>query len=386
MRKLAYLLPALTALAFGACKSDVTPEESSLLAGEPGTCAGTVIAKNSEFCAGSCSPAVKCTNSESGNKVESCCVLVDASELDNSLSRSSEVDEYSGDGPPQLDCFAPGGYPTKIDSGTGDTRLVTVEGTLKAFSSGCDLKGVTVEIYKVQRTGNPETDGLPGELVGSAVTTSAESPAVEVYDDGCPTNNDTAINRRYEYAGVPMNTELMVLTHGSGWRELYTYNFFIAQGDTDLHLAAEPPDEGDVGTYTKDIRALKEGDFNLIPTVAIGTPISGGNGALGGEIHDCDNVRLQNAFVDTNGSRRAMIYFNDSEENPMPENGRRQTGSTSVFAALDVLPGFQRLTATGLIHQDEMTVPVTLGYYDVRVFPDSVTSVTLKGLQPHQVP
>ena len=129
-----------------------------------------------------------------------------------------------------------------------------------------------------------------------------------------------------------------------------------------------------------------EGDFNLIPQVAIGAPITGGNGALGGEIHDCGNVRLQNAVVETNGSRRAMVYFNDNEENPMPKNGLLQTGSTAVFAALDVRPGFQRLTASGLIEEDGQTIPVSLGYYDVRVFPDAVTSVTLKGLQPHQVP
>ena len=376
MRKLAYLLPALSALAFGACSSsDVTQSEPAIYPGEPGTCPGTVLTTNSEFCAADCGDSVECSSSDRA-KVENCCVLLKPPSNDGKLLRSSQVDEYSGDGPPALSCFEPAGYPTKITSGTGDTSEVTLTGVLKAFSGGCDLKGVTIEVYKVQRTGDPETDGTRGALVGTAVNITDADPAVEEEDDDC--TDDVVINREYTYANVPMNTELMVLTYGANWRELYTYNLFIAEGDPDL--------DSESGTYTKDIRALMEADFNTIPTVAIGAPIGAGNGALGGEIHDCGNVRLQNAVVETSGSRRAMIYFNDDEENPMPKNGRKQTGITSVFAALDAKPGFHRLTATGLIEQDGQSVPVTLGYYDVRVFPDAVTSVTLKGLQPHQVP
>lgn len=174
------------------------------------------------------------------------------------------------------------------------------------------------------------------------------------------------------------------LADGSGygecqwWRELYTYNFFITAGDPNL--------DGQARTYTANVQAVLDGDFNLIPTIAIGAPNSAGNGAVFGEVHDCGNVRLQNAVVETSGSRRAMVYFNDNEENPMPENGRLTTGKTSIFSALDARPGFHRLTAVGVIEEDNQSVPVTLGYYDVRVFPDAGTSVTLRGLQPHQVP
>ncbi len=388
MRKLAYLLPALGALAIGACSSDSGRKQETfeLLPGEPGTCAETVLSTNSDFCDDDCGASLKCDEADRG-QIENCCVLQTAPKLDNKLTRSSRVEEYSGTGAPQLSCFTPAGYPTKIASGTGNTDTVTLTGVLKAFSGGCDLKGVTIEVYEVLRTGDPATDGTLGALVGTAHTTEDDvSTEVREEDDDCTANDDFVINRRYTYEGVPMNTELLVLTHGDGWRELYTYNLFITEGDSDLELLAEPPEDGDKGTYEKDIRALMEGDFNLIPQVAIGAPISAGNGALGGEIHDCGNVRLLNAVVETSGSRRAMIYFNDNEDNPMPENGRSFTGTTSVFAALDVRPGYQRLTATGLIEQDGETIPVTLGYYDVRVFADSVTSVTLKGLQPHQVP
>lgn len=380
MRKLAYLLPALGALAIGACSSDkgLQPETFELLPGEPGTCAETVLSTNSDFCDDDCGDSLKCEDADRG-QIENCCVLQTAPKLDNRLERSSQVEEYSGTGAPQLSCFTPAGYPTKITSSTGNEDTVTLTGVLKAFSGGCDLKGVTIEVYEVLRTGDPATDGNRGALVGTAVITndSVESEVREE-DDDCTANDDFVINRRYAYKEVPMNTELLVLTKGDGWRELYTYNLFIAEGDSDLDLENK--------TYKKDIRALMEGDFNLIPQVAIGAPISDGNGALGGEIHDCGNVRLLNAVVETSGSRRAMVYFNDNEDNPMPENGRSFTGTTSVFAALDVRPGFQRLTATGLIEQDGETIPVTLGYYDVRVFANSVTSITLKGLQPHQVP
>ena len=152
MRKLAYLLPALGALAIGACSSDSGRKQETfeLLPGEPGTCAETVLSTNSDFCDDDCGASLKCDEADRG-QIENCCVLQTAPKLDNKLTRSSRVEEYSGTGAPQLSCFTPAGYPTKIASGTGNTDTVTLTGVLKAFSGGCDLKGVTIEVYEVLR-------------------------------------------------------------------------------------------------------------------------------------------------------------------------------------------------------------------------------------------
>ncbi len=335
---------------------------------------------NGEFCAtsldGDCPVALNDKLLANAKAVESCCVALVKPSI--ALQRSNDTKEYSGQGAVNLGCFSPGGYPVKIASGTGDTSTVTVTGIAKAFSSGCDLKGVTIEIYKVLRTGDPATDGTLGELVGTPVVTTEASEVVEDTDDGC--TNDKVLNRRFSYPGVPKNTELLIKTSGPGWSPLYTYGTFIAEGDPHFDVKAK--------TYEKDVRALMSSDYNLIPMTATGTPINPGRGAIGGEIHDCGDVRVQNAAVEISGSssRRALVYFNDDEDSPMPDQSRDGTGRTSVYAAIDVKAGFQRVTAVGLLEAEGQSQVVSLGFYDVRVFPDAVTSVTLRGLQPHQVP
>ncbi len=339
----------------------------------------TAQVANGEFCAtnldGDCPVALNERLRTNAKAVESCCVALLKPSI--ALQRSNDTKEYSGQGAVNLSCFSPGGYPVKIASGTGDTSTVTVSGIAKAFSNGCDLKGVTIEIYKVVRTGDPAADGTLGALVGAPVVTTEASEAVEDTDEGC--TNDKVLNRRFSYPGVPKNTELLIKTSGPGWSPLYTYGTFIAEGDPHLDAKAK--------TYEKDVHALTSSDYKVIPMAATGGPINPGRGTINGEIHDCGDVRVQNAAVELSGSasRRALVYFNDDEDSPMPDPGRDGTGRTSIYAAIDVEAGFQRVTAVGLLEAEGQSQVVSLGYYDVRVFPDAATSVTLRGLQPHQV-
>ncbi len=347
-----------------------------------GECAQTVRPANDDFChVDKCDEDLAC-NSAKARPVENCCVLVGEPGRGQTatLERSTDTNEFFGTGKPDVSCFDPANYPPKPDPSKSET--VTMKGVVKAFSNGCDLVGVKVEVFKVRRTGDPATDGELGDMVGSAVVTDDMSTAVEESDDKCP--DDLVTNRAYEYPDVPTQTELVVVTSGNtpadGWRPLYQYNTFIWDGDPDYDAGAKE--------YSKDLRALADTDFQTIPTVAIGSTISAGNGAVGGEVHDCGNVRVQNARVDINVARRDLVYFSDDEENPLPDIDQKSigTGRTAIYSALDVKPGFARVSATGLIEEGGKQKLVSLGYYDVRVFKDAVTSVTFKGLQPHQVP
>src|SRR5690606_2463415 len=170
--------------------------------------------------------------------------------------------------------------------------------------------------------------------------------------------------------------------NGGAWATFYDYNQYISEDDPDFDTATD--------TYRRNVRVVASDDYQTIPQAAIGRTITDGNGALAGEIHDCDNVRLQNAVVDVNAMRTSMIFFTPDEDAPLPDTARTQIGSTGrlgLYAALDVAPGPVRVSAIGLrdngTSQGEL---VSLGYYDARVFPDSVTSVTLRGLRPFQVP
>lgn len=371
-----------------------------------GTCAGTTRPANDDFCQGSCVGTPECVN----RPIDSCCVQVGEpgnSASNKYLTRTTDTTEYSdpSGAPPNLKCFDPDGYPPKpatsskkvklkgelrpfANGGCAEYDLVNTEGTTWcAAGSNCPSAtahgGVKIEIYTVKRGGDETTNGALDQLIGTPVEANDKMPVVKTpVKDSCV--DEIRFDREYEYADVPMNTELVIKTYGPGWSPLYTYNVYVHENDPDYDAAA--------GTYTYKIRALAEDDFGTIPTVAIGKTISDGNGVIGGEVHDCDNIRLQFARVDVSVNRIALEYFNDSEDDPLPDGSRREigTGRTALYAAFDIKGGgaegtFARVAGTGLVPDGEGDKLVSLGYFDVRVFPNSVTSATLRGLRPFQL-
>ncbi|MCC6217665.1 MAG: hypothetical protein IT376_22595 [Polyangiaceae bacterium] len=350
--------------------------------GGPGTCQGTVKPTNAEFCgASACTTTLDCARSGQ-RPVEACCVLVGEpgkGKNDRFLTRSTDTKKYADPegGPVDLSCFDPP-YPPKPAAGSG---TVTLTGIVEAFANGCDLVGVRVEVYTVKRTGDPATDGELDQLVGTPIETDATSEEELEDVKNCV---DLRKNRRYSYPNVPMNTELVIKTskvsQADSWATLYAYNVYVHADDPDYDATA--------GTYHRDVQALAEDDFATIPTVAMGRTINPGNGAVGGEVHDCRNIRVQNARVDVSSPRLALTYFNADEDDPLPDTARDQigTGRTGLYSALDIAPGWIRVSATGLVQEGGSEALVSLGYFDARIFPNSVTSVTLRGLRPFQVP
>jgi hypothetical protein len=374
----------------------------------PGVCADTTRPANDDFCHDTCVGEPSCGK----RPIDSCCVMIGApgkakAETEKYLKRTTDTAEYAdpSGAPPNLKCFDPEGYPPKpatsskkvkltghlrpfANGGCSEYDLVNTEGpSWCAAGSNCPSAtahgGVMIEVYTVKRTGDPATDGALDQLIGSPVEANDKMPLVQTpVKDSCI--DEVRFDRQYEYPDVPMNTELVIKTYGPGWSPLYTYNIYVGEGDPDYDASA--------GTYTYKIRALAEDDFGTIPTVAIGSTITGGNGVIGGEVHDCDNVRLQYARVDVSENRKALEYFNDSEDDPLPAVNRVDigTGRTALYAAFDIKGGgaegnYSRVAGTGLIPDGDKPKLVSLGYFDVRVFPDSVTSVTLRGLRPFQL-
>lgn len=273
------------------------------------------------------------------------------------LSRSVDVEEYSGSGPPDLGCFDPANYP-KLEA----TQTVTMEGIVKIFSHGCESKNVEISVFEV-------TDAEPAATpVAAPVTTAADCTV-----DGLMSTNDDCGTRyecKYSYPGVPTEKELVVLTKGSLWAPLYQYNIFIPNGEVQN------------GKWTHDLRALATDDYSVIPQAAIGGPITPGNGAIAGEVHDCGDVRLTGATVDVDVQKKIVTYFTSNEDKPLPDLAATSTSVLGLYAALDVAPGKASVAAIGLVN-GQVT---TLGYHRVKVFPDSVTSITFRGVRAFQVP
>lgn len=362
----------------------------------PGVCSGTTRPANDQFCNGNCLGEPNCNNTQ-GRPVDSCCVPVGEPGRDvkgKFLVRTTETKEFSDPtgAPPDLNCFNEGSYPPAPPSG-GSSQTASLKGVLKVFANGgCTPDaminngshgGVLIEVYTVKRTpGNPDTDGQLDQLVGTALEANDTMVAkLETVDNKCP--DDERYNLEYEYPNVPMYTELVVKTTGEGWAPLYAYNVYIAEEDS-LYDAAS-------NSYELDVRALAGDDFTTIPTAAIGKTITAGNGAIGGEIHDCGNIRVQNATVDISLSRAGLKYFDDNEDNPLPNTSRLGTGQTALYTGLDIKVAgsdgsYVRMASSGLIPDGDGAKLVSLGYFDARIFPDSVTSVSLRGLRPFQVP
>lgn len=335
--------------------------------GGPGTCPNTLIPTNAAFCAG-VTTSTKCDDARE-RPLESCGVLIGKPGEANELKRTTDTYEYAAVGPVNLSCFEPGSYPSQ-----GTVETVTMRGLVKIFAAGCDAVGVKVEVYTVIRDGS-DNDGKLGDLVGQPVITDETFGTEED-----PIKGDCAEGRtlrQYTYPGVPTETELVIKTSdatNSGWTDLYDYNIYISNNDPDLSG----------GEWTHDVRALAEDDFSTIPTAAIGRPITNGYGVVAGEVHDCGNIRVSYALVDVDRPRVAMVYLDDNEADPLPDSTRNAIGTAKLglYSALDVPPGPVTMSAVGVVDNKL----VTLGYAKGYVYPNSVTSLTVRGLKPHHLP
>jgi hypothetical protein len=339
-----------------AALGDVSYEASSAC---PGKCAPT----NDAFCADD-----GVTNSCVGGPIDNCGVSTALPPKSGGkpveLTRSADVKEYAGSGAPDLSCFDAANFPGTPD--TANSKLVKLTGTVKIFSHGCESKNLTIEIHKVLRGG--ADDGSPGELVGKSLTTPATCKDIGVAEENkeCGTRYECP----YEYADVPTETELLVITDGDIWAPIFEYGLFISNSEVKN------------GTYTKDVRALASDDYQLIPQVALGKTVTAGHGAIAGEVHDCGDVRLVDAVVDVDQPKFSLSYFTDNEDNPLPDIDARSTSSLGLYSALDVAPGPVTIAAAGVFGGKL----VSLGYFKGRVFPDAVTSFTFRGLKGFQLP
>ena len=366
MAALGCVAAGASALGCGSSSSSGQTTQGATSGAGGGDC-GLDTAENSEWCQAN-AEQLDCS-SVVGDTTEVCGVAFLSPKT--ALVRSTSVSEFAGSGPPQVSCFEKGHYPAK----PGTPTTVKVAGLAKIFSHGCNSHDVQIQIYKVQRSGG-SSDGDLGDLVGTAVVTGSETfcmtsgTAVSLSNGDCSTRYECP----FEYDGVPTDTELVIKTSSpSGhqdWAPLYEYNDYI--GTNDLSN----------GVWKHDVRALAADDYSVIPKAALGQPITPGNGAIAGEVHDCGDVRLSGALGAIDQSSAGFFYFNSDESAPLPDLEATSTSILGLYAGLDIKPGPIVVAAMGLVDNK----PVTLGYFRARIFPDAVTAVTFKGLQPFQVP
>ena len=265
---------------------------------------------------------------------------------------------------------------------------VTLTGFVHVFSSGPDSSSTTVQVFDAATVMNG-ADPAGAQAIGTQVTTL--DPATQRACDvdggrgcslplagGCqlPTCNDGLNGNRddhkycrdngaggecsgrlrwesrYFIDGVPTNTQLVIRVTGpsgsadSTWATTVAFNVLLSTADRacsnksdsdclDLSDAARP-------RYQLNVSALSEADYVNIPTISgLAGGIRAGQGAIAGEVHDCDNVRVAYVQVATTPSADRFTYFNGNPVTTLPDASRAGFGTDrlGLFSALNVQPG-----------------------------------------------
>jgi hypothetical protein len=313
---------------------------------------------------------------------------------------------------------------------------VTLTGFVHPFSSGKSNSTVTIQIFKAAdllaggdpatapqvvpaTTVNfdPATANDPTQfracdtdpMVGCVAVTPAAC-AVPVCNDGlmgrqdmgfyCHTVNNAPTcsmrlrwEPRYTIAGVPTNTQLVIRATGANgmadqtWAALFSWNVFLASDDPSCGgdpLATDCLDTSNMASpkYQLNVNTLSQSDYTNIPVAAgLAGGISNGQGAVAGEVHDCDNIRVGNVQVGTKPGGDRLTYFNGNPYNTLPDSGRAAVGTDrlGLFSSLNVSPGKVSVVGAGLVGGKEVSV----GTFDAVVFPNSVAVVNLNGGKPN---
>ncbi|HEX9101590.1 MAG TPA: hypothetical protein VF997_05265, partial [Polyangia bacterium] len=338
-------------------------------------------------------------------------------------TQCGDVTEYcdtTGVAAPNLACLgktgpAAGAAPAKV----------TLTGFVHVFSSGPDSNNVKVQVFDAATVtaADPANQGTIGALTATLDPTTQRAcdadgakgcslPLV----NGCtlPLCNDGLGGRtddhkycrnngsggecsarlrwesRYSMPDVPTNTRLVIRVTGptgasdSTWATTVSFNIFLSTSDRactslsdtdclDLSNAASPK-------YQLNVSALSAADYVNIPTISgLSGGITSGQGAMAGEVHDCDNVRVDNVEVVTTPGADRFTYFNGNPIMTLPDASRASVGTDrlGLFAALNEKPGAVHVEAGGAMTPGGPLI--SFGTFDAFVYPNTVTIVNVNG-------
>lgn len=357
------------ALAVG-CNSSVVGTAAGD-AGSSGSCGSSaaVAGTGLQQCQG-CTATGQCTAAEPN---EACCTWVATPK--DALADGTGLHRYSAPAgtQPDLSCVKGG-------ASLGTPQSVTLTGYVWLFSSGQDSQGVKVEVFTENHPTTPDGT-IASSPVGSYTTSSSDptDPTDTTWNSKCPGG---CSYRQYTIQNVPTETPLVIRTSDAGggqWATLYDYNVYFRSSDV----------QG--GKVSYDATAVAGPDLTTVAGT-VGETIKNGQGLLAGEVHDCSDVRLFGATVETNQPHQGpMFYFTEDEASPLPSLQAGDTSHLGLFGALNMAPNTPiRVTSLGQCPSNadaSVCSPgsiVMLGTYVVQVYPGAVTALALRGRRPWQ--
>lgn len=319
--------------------------------------------------------------------------------------------DVAGTPEPNLACL------NEPDNPPANPPSVTLMGFADIFSSGPEtVNGVVVQVFRQSDLNDVENidEAAPVsqttlEITQPMVTNQEVRACFEETDDianhqiECPMPTDDCLipcqdslsgnefcyqgscygrlryEVRYEIPNVPTHEFLVIRSLGpdgvddNTWGIMIQYNVYLRTTDPEYNET--------LSTYEMDVNLISRQDWVKIPTV-MGLPsgVTSGNGAIAGEVHDCEGIRLTGAQVAMLPLVDHFSYFNGNPVDTVPSPTRLPQGTNrlSLYSAMNVPPGPIEIEAWGLING----TPTILGYHQARVFPDSATIISINDGKP----
>lgn len=346
-------------------------------------------------------------------------------------TQCSDIREFCArDGviPPKLGCLTAGPANEPAAPAT-----VTLTGWVDVFSSGPSSNDVTVEVYdaaqldaaatidsvtplgkvtvllndasfaaqarfcpeptselgRMDATCRPQTADCAGCAEASLVTGSKYC-----LNTTCQERLRTEV--RYEIPNIPTKKFLAIRTRGPGgvsdplWGPLVQYNVYVS---TAARACTKPegtdPEDTEClrsagagsARYEKNVNVLSKSDYMTIP-VTLGTSITPGFGAVAGEVRDCDDVRVEGAQVSFDVIPGVRSYSNANPNKTVFDLGLESAGTSrlGIFTGINMAPGVVNVEAWGKV----AGAATLIGKYRAKVWPDTVSTITINGGRPPQ--
>jgi hypothetical protein len=366
-------------------------------------------------------------NSDGGNNCtmlpggQGCFFAPTATAARTQCGNVTEYCDTTGVVAPNLTCLGQSG-PTP---GTAPAT-VTLTGFVHVFSSGPDSSNVRIQVFDASTI--TATDPATQTAVGTVVKTTLDPLTQRACDadgakgcslplaNGCqlPVCNDGLMGRaddhkycrdngaggecsdrlrweaRYSIPSIPTNTRLVIRVTGMNgmsdatWATTVAFNVFLSTNDRACKSLTDTDclDKSDAANpkYQLNVSALSSADYVNIPTVSgLAGGISQGEGAIAGEVHDCDNIRVANIEVVTTPPADRFTYFNGNPITTLPDASRASVGTDQLglFAALNVKPGAVHVESGGATAASGPLV--SFGTFDAFVYANAVSIVNING-------
>ena len=263
------------------------------------------------------------------------------------------------DSAPDLTCLTTA---PKLPSGPAKA---TAWGPVTTFGMNAVTTGLKVEIFA------PGAD--PGLKTALGSVTSAEAKAKGTCSSACTggklcmygkcvSAKDSQGNKTgfWEIKDIPTNKLLAFRVSGTGFVSTVQYNLWVRADKVTKDGAAY-----------EEAYVISDLTKKLIPASAGIAEIAKGNGAVAGEVHDCNDDMVKGATVSFSLRPQKVVYFASG----LPNATLTETTEDSVYAGLNIAPGTTGdITVTAAVKVGGKVTEI--GQQTIRLFADQIVILT----------